>query len=68
LAGNGQGNLATTAAHITGNQYRSFNGTLVRKIRHLGYSLNAEDQQFITKKTINHKSVGWATHAKVLIT
>jgi hypothetical protein len=51
----GKVNLATTAAHITGNQYTSSNGTLVGKIGHLEYSLKAEDQQFKTKKTINHK-------------
>jgi len=44
----------------TGNQYRSFNSILLGKIRGLGYSLNAEDQQFITRKTINHKIVGHA--------
>jgi hypothetical protein len=43
----------------TRNQYRSFNGILVGKIRGLGYSLN-EDQQFITGKTIKHKIVGHA--------
>jgi hypothetical protein len=45
----------------TGNQYTSFNGILVGKITGLGYSLNEEDQQFITRKTINHK-ICWVGH------
>jgi hypothetical protein len=50
LAGNGQGNLAPRVALITGNEYRNFSGILVGNIRGLGYLLNAEDQQFITRK------------------
>jgi hypothetical protein len=50
LAGNGQGNLAPSVALVAGNQYRSFNDILVGNMRGLGYLLNAEDQQFITKK------------------
>jgi hypothetical protein len=61
LAGNGQGDLAIRVTIIIGNQYRSFNGILVGKIRGLGYSLNAEDQQFITRKTVNHK-ICWVGH------
>jgi hypothetical protein len=50
VAGNGQANLAPRVALVAGNQYRSFNGIIGGNIRGLGYLLNAEDQQFITKK------------------